>query len=69
MATRNAAAPNDPSAYFVDSLYRTDHPSTTLLDADVRGPTTRILVSGMRNGDVPAADKTGRLRRLLGLKS
>ena len=57
-ATRNAAAPSDPSAYFVDSLYRTDHPSTTVSDADVRGPTTRILVSGLRNGDVPAADKT-----------
>jgi hypothetical protein len=59
VASGAAAAPSpDPAAYFVDGLYRTDHPSTTVSDADVRAQSMRILATGMRNGDVPAADKT-----------
>jgi hypothetical protein len=53
-ATRTAG---DSTGYFVDSLYRTDHPSTTVSDADVRGQTTRILLGGIRDGDVAAPDK------------
>src|ERR1022692_1450482 len=48
----------DPTGYFVDSLYRTDHPSANVSDLDVRAQSTRILLNGMRNGDVPAPDKT-----------
>lgn len=47
----------DPTAYFVDSLYRSDHPSANPADQDVRTQTTRILLHGMWNGDVPAPDK------------
>ncbi len=46
-----------PMAYFVDGLYRTDHPSANISDADVRAQSSRILVTGMLAGDVPAADK------------
>jgi hypothetical protein len=57
-AARPGAPSMDPTAYFVDSLYRTDHPSTTVSDSDVRAQSTRVLLNGMRNGDVPAPDKT-----------
>lgn len=57
-AIQATTSASDPTAYFVDGLYRTDHPATTISDADVRAQSTRILVTGMRDGDVPAADKT-----------
>jgi len=44
----------DPMGYFVDSLYRTDHPSTSVADADVRAQSSRILLQA----EVPAADKS-----------
>ena len=48
----------NPSAYYVDSLFRSDHPNANASDQDVRAETTRILATGMTNGDVPAGDKT-----------
>ena len=57
-ATPLGGALADPTGYFVDSLYRTDHPSANVSDLDVRAQSTRILLNGMRNGDVPAPDKT-----------
>ena len=57
-ATRPGGTIADPTAYFVDSLYRTDHPSANASDGDVRAQSTRILLNGLRNGDVPAPDKT-----------
>jgi hypothetical protein len=57
-ATRSGGNLADPMAYFVDSLYRNDHPSANAADQDVRTQTTRILLYGMWNGDVPAPDKT-----------
>jgi len=56
-ATRPGANVADPTAYFVDSLYRTEHPSSTVSDGDVRPQSTRILLNGMTNGDVPTTDK------------
>jgi hypothetical protein len=47
----------DPTAYFVDSLFRTDRPAADASDSDTRAQTTRILLHGMRNGDIPAPDK------------
>ena len=44
-------------AYFVDSLYRSDHPNTNISDGDVRAQSSRILVNGRLNGDVPVPDK------------
>jgi hypothetical protein len=46
------------AAYYVDSLFRSDHPNANATDQDVRVETTPILATGMRNGDVPAGDKT-----------
>jgi hypothetical protein len=48
----------NPSAYYVDDLFRSDHPSANGNDQDVRAETARILAMGIKNGDVPAADKT-----------
>jgi len=60
-ATRAAAQPGsnmtDPTGYFVDSLYRSDHPPANASGQDVRGETTRILVRGMQNGGVSDPDK------------
>ncbi len=56
-ASRGAVQEN-PVAYYVDSLFRSDHPNANATDQDVRAEATRILVAGIRNGDVPAADKT-----------
>lgn len=56
-ATRTGATPADPTGYFVDSLFRTDRPAPNAADQDIRGQSTRILLNGARNGDVPAADK------------
>ena len=56
-ASRGAVQEN-PFAYYVDSLFRSDHPNANATDQDVRAEATRILTAGIRNGDVPAADKT-----------
>ncbi len=59
-ATQAAAQPGnmtDPTGYFVDSLYRSDHPAANASGQDVRGETTRILVRGMQNGGVSDPDK------------
>jgi hypothetical protein len=62
-AARSGGPAADPTGYFVDSLYRSDRPATNDAGAsasgrDVRVETSRILLNGLRNGDVPATDKT-----------
>jgi hypothetical protein len=57
-ATRSGGTLADPMVYFVDSLYRTDPPSANAADQDVRAQSTRIMLNGILNGDVPAPDKT-----------
>jgi len=47
----------EPLAYFVDSLYRTNNMAPNASEKDVRGETTRILVTGVKNGIIPDADK------------
>lgn len=56
-AAQQSGSVTDPTGYFVDSLFRTTTPQPGS-EQDVRGETTRILVSGIANGDVPAADRT-----------
>lgn len=53
-----AASMAQSQAYDVDTLYRGQKPDMTGTDPAVRAETTRILANGMRNGDVPAADRT-----------
>jgi hypothetical protein len=48
----------DPMGYVVDTLFRSDPPDTSATSKDVRAETTRIIGLGLRNGDVPAADKS-----------
>jgi len=48
----------DPTGYLVDTLFRSDHPNAGATPQEVRGETSRIIASGLRNGDVPAADRT-----------
>jgi hypothetical protein len=48
----------DPMGYVVDTLFRSDRPDPNTTPEDVRAEATRIIASGLRNGDVPAADKT-----------
>jgi hypothetical protein len=44
--------------YVVDTLFRSDHPDANANPQEVRAEATRIILSGLRDGDVPAADKT-----------
>jgi hypothetical protein len=48
----------NPFAYYVDSLFRSDHPDAKTSDQDVRAETTRILAAGIENGAVPVGDRT-----------
>jgi hypothetical protein len=52
------AVQENPIAYYVDSLLRSDHPDAKASDQDVRAESTRILAAGIRNGDIPPGDKT-----------
>ena len=60
-ASQAAAQPGGtatgPTTYFVDRLYRSDHPATTGPAADMRAETTRILVTGLGQGGVSATDR------------
>jgi hypothetical protein len=56
-ATGSGGTSADPTAYFVDSLFRTERPATDASDGDTRAQSTRILVHGARDGDLPAPDK------------
>jgi hypothetical protein len=56
-ASQGAVQENSFASY-VDSLFRSDHPDAKASDQDVRAETARILAVGIRNGDVPASDKT-----------
>jgi hypothetical protein len=47
----------DPTTYFVDSLFRTDRPTANASDADVKAESGRILLNGLRNGEVSPSDR------------
>jgi hypothetical protein len=46
-----------PSTYYVDSLFRADHPNS-MMDQTVRAEATAIWLTGMRHGTVPDTDKS-----------
>jgi hypothetical protein len=48
----------DPMGYVIDTLFRSDRSDANSNPQDVRAEATRIIASGLRNGDVPAADRT-----------
>jgi hypothetical protein len=49
-------SPVNPSDYYVDSLFRSDHPNANAIDRDVRAEANRILAIGIRSADVPTCD-------------
>ena len=56
-AAQAGGAATGSTAYFVDSLYRSDHPNASASNNDVSAQTSRIMLNGLRNGDVPASDR------------
>jgi hypothetical protein len=62
--TQSAGPASDPTAYFVDFLFRTDKPPTTGTLQDIRSEGSRILLKALGEGDITLADKT-RLAQLV----
>jgi hypothetical protein len=58
VASGAAQATSGVSGYAVDALFRSERGTTSASDQDAAGQATRILANGVRNGDVPAADRT-----------
>jgi hypothetical protein len=55
--TGEAVGGTIPEAYFVDQLFRSDHSSTDINNAEVRAEAGRILSNALRHGETPAADQ------------
>ena len=54
-AAKNSGTANDPTAYFVDGLYRSDRAETS--ETDRRAEAARILISELKDGNISDADK------------
>jgi hypothetical protein len=52
------AAASSVSGYAVDGLFRSDRIDASTSTQDAAAQATRILANGVRNGDVPPADRT-----------
>jgi hypothetical protein len=52
------AATSSVSGYAVDQLFRSDRINSAASDQEAAAQATRILSNGVRNGDVPAADRS-----------
>jgi len=61
---QSAGTASDPTAYFVDMLFRSDKPPSTGTLQDNRAESSRILLRALGEGDVTPADKT-RLAQLV----
>ncbi|MBF0501771.1 MAG: hypothetical protein HQM09_16660 [Candidatus Riflebacteria bacterium] len=48
----------DPNAYFVDTLFRSDHPTADRNDSSMRAEVELIFANALRQKEIPAADKT-----------
>jgi hypothetical protein len=55
---RSAFAAADPNEYFIDMLFRSDHPASKTIDLSVRLEATRILANALRQGSLPASDQS-----------
>jgi hypothetical protein len=58
LAGRAGSSATDPSRYFTDMLFRTDHPASSGDAAASQAEVGRILATDALSGDMPAADKT-----------
>jgi hypothetical protein len=52
-ATQGASGA-DPSAYYVDMLFRSNHPTTIAANPEIRAEATRIFTTGVKKDYVPA---------------
>jgi MFS family permease len=57
-STQSEGRSFDPEAYFVDTLFRSDHPVPDRNDTSVRAEVGGILANALRQKEIPAADKT-----------
>ena len=48
----------DPNSYFVDTLFRSDHPVPDRNDAPVKAEVGLIFANALKRGDIPTRDKT-----------
>jgi hypothetical protein len=53
-----ASSDVDPNAYYVDSLFRSGTPGSGTIDDSLRTEVGAIFANGLRQQDVPSADKT-----------
>jgi hypothetical protein len=58
LAGRTSSSATDPSRYFTDMLFRTDHPAASGDAVASQAEVGRILAIDALSGDMPAADKT-----------
>lgn len=49
---------SDPNGYFIDKLFRSDHPGPHGIDASARAEATRIFAHALGQGNLPVADRT-----------
>jgi hypothetical protein len=54
----SAFAAADPNEYFIDKLFRSDHPASKNIDLSVRVEATQILANALGQGSLPAADQS-----------
>jgi MFS family permease len=57
IATRPTSSDTAPGNYFVDMLFRSEHPSTTRTDQPLRGEAALILANSLRHRDMNAQDQ------------
>src|ERR1700730_19425074 len=56
----------DPNGYFIDKLFRSNHPGTNAPNAPARAEATRIFVHALGQGNLPAADQAFLADRVVG---
>lgn len=59
-SSENAAATalTDPNTYFIDALFRSEHAPAEAGDTAAKMEAERILVKGLKDGQMPAADQS-----------
>ena len=56
--TTSAANEADPNAYFIDTMFRSDRVRPAAEEIGVRSEAERIFANALKQGSIPAADKT-----------
>jgi len=57
IATRPTTVENAPGSYFVDMLFRTDHPAAPRTDQPLRNEASLILANALRHPDMTKQDQ------------